>query len=232
MSEEFLKHTVNFGYEKGNMNDIELPNKCPHCKRLTNFYFQAINYNKYTQKVESLIKCGYGNCQGFIIAHYENLGNLGKLSHTEPPLFDDIDLPEFAQKISQSFVSIFNEADQAKSRGLNQIAGSGFRKACEFLIKDYAKSLITEKDDETVKTQKAAEIENKPVGKVVKEFITDTRVQKVAKRAFWIGNDETHYLRIWSDKDINDLIILVKLTLDWIEIERLSAKYEDEMPET
>lgn len=230
LEEELLKVAVNFGSEIGNIDSIELPNKCPHCKRLTTFSYMQINYNKFAKRVESLIKCTYGNCQGFIICHYQLKGNLGKLSHTEPPLFEEIGLPEFANEISSNFVSIFKEANEAKSRGLNQISGPGFRKACEFLIKDYAKSLITETDP-TEKAKKEEEIEKKLVGNVIKDFISDSRVQKVAKRTFWLGNDETHYLRKWTDKDIDDLVTLVKLTLDWIEIERLSAKYEDEMPE-
>ena len=57
-------------------------------------------------------------------------------------------------------------------------------------------------------------------------------MQAIAKRTLWIGNDETHYLRIWKDKDITDLIILIKLLVDWIEIEYLSNQYEtDMMPE-
>lgn len=231
MTEELLRFYVNFDFEEGSITTIELPNKCPHCKRLTQMHYKNITYNKFTKKLESLILCGYGNCNGFIIGYYELNGNHGKLTHIEPPLFEEIELPEFANEISNSFVSIFKEANEATSRGLNQIAGSGFRKACEFLVKDYAKSLITE-SDETEKANKEKQIENKFVGKVVEEFITDTRVQKVAKRAFWLGNDETHYLRKWTDKDIGDLITLIKLTLDWIEIERLSAKYEDEMPES
>jgi len=56
-------------------------------------------------------------------------------------------------------------------------------------------------------------------------------VQAVAKRALWIGNDETHYSRKWEDRDINDLVTLIKLTLEWIDIERQSSEYLNEMPE-
>ncbi|MBX7169378.1 MAG: hypothetical protein K1X72_00375 [Pyrinomonadaceae bacterium] len=230
MSEELLKHQVNFGIPLGTVHNIELPNKCPHCKRLTPFHYQQINYNIFTKKIESTVKCGYGNCGGLILCYYFFFKGEGKLSYMEPPLFEELELPEFANEISSNFVSIFKESNEAKSRGLNQIAGPGFRKSCEFLIKDYAKSLITETDP-TEKTKKEEEIEKKQVGNVVKDYISDSRVQKVAKRAFWLGNDETHYLRKWTDKDIDDLVTLIKLTLDWIEIERLSAKYEDEMPE-
>jgi hypothetical protein len=44
----------------------------------------------------------------------------------------------------------------------------------------------------------------------------------VASRAAWLGNDETHYLRTWEDKDLTDLKKLIELTVQWIEIEELA----------
>ena len=106
--------------------------------------------------------------------------------------------------------------------GLTQIAGPGYRKAFEFLVKDYAKSL---KPDDSERIEKLFS------GNVVNEFITDPRIQAVAKRALWIGNDEIHYLRKWVAHDIDDLITLIKLAINWVEIERLSQSYTEEMPE-
>jgi hypothetical protein len=51
----------------------------------------------------------------------------------------------------------------------------------------------------------------------------------MAERATWLGNDETHYVRKWEDKDINDLKILIKVTLHWIEMELLTEQYKTEM---
>ena len=94
--------------------------------------------------------------------------------------------------------------------------------AFEFLIKDYAKSLAPEK---------AGEIQKKFSGAVVSEFIADARIQAVAKRCLWLGNDETHYLRKWTEHDVDDLVRLIKLTTNWIEIEHLSKAYVKNMPE-
>jgi hypothetical protein len=90
------------------------------------------------------------------------------------------------------------------------------------LIKDYAKSLTPEK---------GKDIEKKFAGAVVDEYIADKRIQAAAKRALWLGNDETHYLKKWESHDIEDLIVLIKLTTDWIDIEQLSKKYVREMPD-
>ena len=61
-------------------------------------------------------------------------------------------------------------------------------------------------------------------------YIEDDRIQKVAERALWVGNDETHYLKIWKGKDLNDLLNLIDLTIHWIEIEHGTEKYQNEMP--
>lgn len=63
----------------------------------------------------------------------------------------------------------------------------------------------------------------------ITEFVDDERIKQCAKRAVWLGNDETHYLRKWQDKDINDLKILIKLTINWIENILLTNKYSEDM---
>lgn len=52
----------------------------------------------------------------------------------------------------------------------------------------------------------------------------------VAERASWLGNDETHYIRIWEDQSLSDLKKLIELTLHWIEMEELSKSFETKMP--
>ena len=44
------------------------------------------------------------------------------------------------------------------------------------------------------------------------------------------GNDETHYLRKWADRDVDDLVGLIKLAMHWIEIDHLSKSCVKEMP--
>lgn len=146
-----------------------------------------------------------------------------KFKTTEPPKLLRIEMPEFVREISSDFISIYREAVEAKERGLTQIAGPGYRKAFEFLIKDYAKTKAP--------PEESPNIEKLQGSAVVTTYIADTRVQAVAKRALWLGNDETHYLRKWEDRDINDLVTLIRLTIEWIDIERQSAAYIEDMPE-
>jgi hypothetical protein len=50
------------------------------------------------------------------------------------------------------------------------------------------------------------------------------------KRAAWLGNDETHYVRKWEDKDLNDQKSLIEVTVHWIEMEAITNKILSEMP--
>ena len=59
--------------------------------------------------------------------------------------------------------------------------------------------------------------------------MSNEKVKEVAKRAVWIGNDETHYVRRWEGKDIEDLKTLIEITIHWIEMEKLTADYLTEM---
>jgi len=129
---------------------------------------------------------------------------------------------ETIQNISPDFTAIFREAETAEQHGLKLVCGPGYRKALEFLIKDYVMKTHPDKADEIKKQQLAACINN---------WVTDTRVKQVAARAAWLGNDETHYSRKWEDKDLTDLKGLIKLTVHWIEMDELTKTVLTEMPE-
>jgi hypothetical protein len=60
-------------------------------------------------------------------------------------------------------------------------------------------------------------------------FVEDANVKECARRAAWLGNDETHYERRWTDKDVTDLKRLITLSANWIENVLLTRKYVKEM---
>jgi hypothetical protein len=124
-------------------------------------------------------------------------------------------------KLSPTFVLIYGQATIAEFRGLEQVAGCGYRKALEFLVKDYCIS----------KDQASKEaIEAEPSGTTIKHRITDTNIKTCAELATWLGNDETHYVRKWADKDLSDLKTLINLTVNWITNELVTAQYMKDMP--
>lgn len=121
--------------------------------------------------------------------------------------------------LSSRFVKIYNESLYAESEGLLEICGPGYRKALEILVKDY---LIKESPDDEDK------IKQKPLGQCIHE-IDNRRIQSCAKRAVWLGNDETHYIRKWENKDLQDLKKLIELVVHYIEMEIIAEEYESDM---
>lgn len=190
--------------------------RCPYCHAfvMPNFHFSAKKDNNVWN-----VFCGCTNpkCKNSFVVEYE-YDNQYVLSFKRvqptPPLqqriFDDAIL-----HISSSFVEIYNQAFSAFQLGLSQICGIGFRKSIEYLIKDYAMLMFPCQSD-TIKTKKLAQCIN--------DYITDTRIKEVAKRAVWLGNDEAHYYRKWENKDVNDLMDTIDLTLYWIEAEEKSKR--------
>jgi hypothetical protein len=108
----------------------------------------------------------------------------------------------------------------AEAFGMRHIAGMGFGKALEFLVKDFA--IKHNKDEEE-------EIKGALLSKCIKLYIKDENTKEVAEKAAWLRNDEAHYVRKWEDKDINDLKVLLALIVNAIENVELAAKYKREM---
>lgn len=198
---------------------VEFPSKCPICHHYGDIAF--VHSFQTKEGVQIIYQCPYQECRSYFIGYYGSPPDktLIKLLPTKP---DISQFPDAISEVSPMFISIYTEAETARQLGLDQIAGAGLRKAFEFLIKDYAKVLSPDKSTEIVA---------KYSGNVVKEFIDDKRIQVVAARTLWLGNDETHYLRKWEKHDLNDLLNLIKVTVNWIDTERTSQKYMDEMPD-
>jgi len=200
---------------------VDVPDACPICHRHSEMQVVGADEVDGGTGVQAIFRCAYSGCKQFFFGYYGPKTN-GSLLYIRPVKPNITTFPEAVSALSPAFQSIFCEAEEASQFGLNQIAGPGYRKAFEFLIKDYAKSLSPDR---------SAEIEAKFAGAIVGDFVADPRIQAVAKRALWLGNDETHYLKKWTDHDVSDLVTLIKLTANWIEIDHLSKAYVDGMPD-
>jgi hypothetical protein len=131
---------------------------------------------------------------------------------------------QFAPSIVETsplFGSIYNQAAAAEAYGLPDVAGPGFRKALEFLVKDYAIALHP--DD-------AVWIRSALLAPVIAKHFANTSMAVVFSRAAWLGNDETHYERRWVDHDIDDLKKLIDASVHFIEMEKLVAQLPADMP--
>lgn len=181
-------------------------------------------------RLQKVFGCTRSDCQSLFIAYYNYAGDtkiqfenrIYEYVNIAPISIEKIEFSEIINKISPQFSEIYNEAKEAEIRELKNICGAGYRKAVEFLIKDYVIKVKEKPEDK---------IRNKSLGNCIKEDINERRIKQCVERAVWLGNDETHYYRIWETKDIGHLKKLIDLTLFWIESEHLTQEFEEEMPD-
>lgn len=205
-----LKTTVSVKYRDTTSSaEIDTPNKCPHCGETMTPYvyhgFSEFEYLDDNREIGVLAQCTFSDCNNFFALGYvyrrvtidgyaRGKFILKKYSYS-PPL--SVSLPENIEFVSEKFVEIYKQSVEAESNGLDQIAGVGYRKATEFLIKDYAIRINPNDKDS---------IEKMFLGNVIKKYLSDfPKLQSLATASTWIGNDETHYIRRHEDKDINDM---------------------------
>lgn len=143
--------------------------------------------------------CGKYHIQAFYYERddtFHKINRISRINYSYKTLIHNT-MPEIVNKTFPAFKIIFDQALQAELLGLDQIAGVGYRKAVEFLVKEY---VIHKKPDssETIKS--------KFLGKVIDDNLNDfPRLQALSKAAVWIGNDETHFVRVHEDKDLQNM---------------------------
>lgn len=204
------------------------PQECPLChfsvKPQSLFWAQVPQDGPKSHHVEEVYQCPRSECGGLFIARYVwSAALVGKLRLSEvvPATPLEPRIPEEVKNVSSLFFEIYSQSMAAESHHLDQIAGVGYRKALEYLVKDYCVTFNQGKEEEI----KAAQL-----GPCIENYVDSEQVKACAKRAAWLGNDETHYVRRWPEKDINDLKVLIRLTINWIHNDILTRGYTDDMP--
>jgi len=210
----------------------EDPDHCPICHH--GIEAARIGSNVIERKssegnvLQILYRCPRKACQrAFIGTYRQNLDYHHHypdgpfiLRNTAPYRAEEPDVPEEIKKISSNYVEVYSQSITAEAFQLDQIAGVGYRKSLEYLIKDFAIHRNPDKQDDIKKSF---------LGSCINDYVDDANVKECAKRASWLGNDETHYVRKWEEKDINDLKVLIQLTQAWILNNLLTEKYLGEM---
>lgn len=197
----------------------KLPDTCPICLFSISPTYILI-YDKGPTTSELLCGCPRHECGALFFSEYSGGGNWFDLIRCYPYTKVTKDFPDEISELSPNFVTIFNQAHHAEQEGLDLICGVAYRKALEYLIKDY----VIKMNPEGVET-----IQSMPLQQCVKKFITEPTIKNMAERAIWLGNDETHYLRKWESKDLQDLKNLIDLTIYFISMSLKALKYMQEM---
>lgn len=203
------------------------PDACPICHafirpiRMTSAVYIDRTGN---QRLDVAYRCSREQCGAMFVARYREPNGTGepmRYTASVPRTPEEANFPKEVTDISPAFLKIYNQALAAEGNDLDEIAGIGFRKSLEFLIKDFCVSRHPDEEDA---------IKSSLLGNVIKGYVDDARVKAMAERAAWLGNDETHYVKKWEGKDITDLKTLIRVSANWIENVLLTERYTAEMP--
>lgn len=217
MQGDFMKRDYkaeNMYSRKDTYIEFEHETVCPICKHaiLPDYVTSTLNTEE-TACVLSYCRA----CQNTFITNYKVRKNGRSTSSADrydseiieslPNRFQQENFDEKIVSLSPQFVKIYNQALEAETQCLDEIAGIGYRKSLEFLVKDFA---IHEHPDniDDIKTIRLA--------KCIEKYIDDQRIATLAEKSAWIGNDETHYVRKQEDRDISDMKKFIKAMLYFI----------------
>ena len=204
----------------------ETVNKCPICNSSIAPVEKSNFFNSDSKMYFFMFECPACN-KGFI-THYNYSNerkikndisyNMLKLVNSYPKVPELHQFDENIKKLSSNFCEIFNQAYVAEQMKLNEIAGIGYRKALEFLIKDYCIDKNKEQEEK---------IKKEPLSQVITNYILSDKIKNLAKASIWIGNDETHYVRKYEDKDIKDLKRFISATVAYITYELIADSAQE-----
>lgn len=199
------------------------PNECPIC----HYAVVPKVISEYPYPTDQLghlaITYVCPKCNGpFVQSLMLGIDAIGRQVYIAPIIPEQRSFDPKIESLSANFVEVYNQALAAEEYKLHHIAGVGYRKALEFLIKDYAIHLEENKQDEIAKMNLAKCIQNLPEDA--------KRLKVVASRCVWLGNDQTHYVQLYDDKDICDMKELLDATLYWMQYSLMSDDLEASMP--
>ena len=205
---------------------VDEPNECPSCKyslKPTVLYHNVILDNNSKPYLYVAYLCT--RCRNPFICKFSQISSLpnsgcysfNKLDLIAPKKFEKLTFSDCINTISPDFVNIYNQSLEAEHHNLNEISGIGYRKALEFLIKDF---LINHEHKDEIKVKSTA------LGSCINTMIDNPQLKLVASRATWLGNDQTQYEQKYTDNDINELKRLIKLSVNWIEMIYLTEEAE------
>lgn len=222
------------GASNPNVTVRAFPDRCPQCHQtgVQSFLGPAFFAGSQQNEVILTMRCPNHACSTVYLAFYTTYAKNGVAPpHTSMDCGLTRCLPMKPLKynadpvlgtVSKEFIEIATQAKHAESAGLLHVCGPGYRKALEFLVKDFLINHTFKEDAE-----KQANVRKMALANVIASYITNERIRGLAARAAWIGNDETHYERVQGDHDLEDLKNLLHLTALYLAAELHADHYTE-----
>ena len=214
--------SLNDNLSKKNL-EIEYPSVCPMCHKSGDpSYLSSYYIDDEHTSPNLFVHFFCHNCEKTFLGNYHirRYYDITDLRGFEPVY--DVEEREFSKHIkdlSPDFCSIYNQAYASQQYRLNDISGMAYRKALEFLVKDYAIFLHPDDKEAIIKA---------PLSQCINNYIDNGKIKHLAVASAWIGNDETHYERKQQEYNVDDLIEFINAIVSFIDFD-ISAIHAEKM---
>lgn len=167
--------------------EIQFPDFCPICGKNTNPTFLYGHTND--DESEYMAAVFQDSCGGIFLGFYKNYSDQYILQGTLPRYSPKKLFSDDIQRLFPDFVEIYHQSEEAENYNLIRICGMGYRKAIEFLVKDYCLMLNPNSKDSILKETLIKSIER----------LDNHLMVKLANKCRLLGNDETHIVTRYAE---------------------------------
>jgi len=214
--------SLNDDISKKNL-EIEYPSVCPMCHKSGDpSYLSSYYIDDEHTSPNLFVHFFCHNCEKTFLGNYHirRYYDITDLRGFEPVYnVEEREFPKHIKDLSPDFCSIYNQAYASQQYRLNDISGMAYRKALEFLVKDYAIFLHPDDKEAIIKA---------PLSQCINNYIDNGKIKHLAMASAWIGNDETHYERKQQEYNVDDLIEFINAIVSFIDFD-ISAMNAEKM---
>ena len=210
--------TMDFSGHGASRKFGEVPETCPIChhhvdpRRLA-----AHSTAPDNAEVDFAFQCPRADCRRVFVGRYR-LGPDGEfdLQSVAPFTARREEFSDEIRAFSPAFVEMHHQAQEADVRGMHQLAGMGYLRALELLVKDFAAREAPER---------AAEVRRMPLLDCIEAYVGDANVPACAARAAALAGGDAAVTRRWEEHDVEDLRLLIRLTVNWLDNVLLARRF-------
>lgn len=202
-SAKVLNSLYNFSYQK--------PDICPYCGLGTDAPIKETSFFTFDRGLLLVATCQCTACgKIFFFACHKTEKDFAENVSIYPSLsFTPYENP-ILSKISERFISMYNQSLASEHAGNIELAAIGYRSALEILVKDYAISELGENKDR---------VSGKKLFDAIKDYLKQNELIATADVVRILGNDYTHYERKYPQHDFELLKKYMEIFLGQIELE-------------
>lgn len=217
-NEGFMEYLKKINSNKGDEISVcfNTTSFCPRCNSAIEpvFLFGYIN-NLEKDLFSVFLNCNA--CHNTFISNYKFTKEIeigyknyldSSLICSEPISVTKKSFSDEINKLSPNFVRVYNQAFAAEQSELDDICGMGYRKAVEFLAKDYAIHINPDKEDD---------IKSSYLSTCINTYFDNKKLQNLATASAWLGNDQTHYEQRISDAGIKEMKAFIMALVNFID---------------